>query len=234
MVRSARFFYFIPNYGSSGACPQKVTPIGRKLTIWWPKQGSVFEKVKPHRAPIIFWKSVKACPKWLAPPNFFILSRILAQVELAHKKWTKSNQNWRFFDQNKVRCSKKLSLIEHGFFFWKSVKTCPKWFALPKIFLLSLTMAQVELAHKKMSQIGRKLTIWLPKQSSVFGKFKPHRARIFFLKIGKNVSKMVRSAQIFYFIPKCGLSGACPRKMSQIRQKLTIWWPKQGSVFEKS
>ena len=134
-VRSAQFFYFIPNYGSSEACPQKLNPIGQKLTIWWPKQGSVFEKVKPHRARIIFWKSVKTCPKWLAPPNFFILSPILAQVELAHKKWTKSNQNWRFVDQNKVRCSKKLSLIEQGFFFWKSVKTCPKWFALPKILL---------------------------------------------------------------------------------------------------
>ena len=111
------FFYFIPNYGSSGACPQKMTPIGQKLTIWWPKQGSVFEKGKPHRARIIFWKSVKTCPKWLAPPNFFILSPILAHLELAHKKWTKSNQNWRFVDQNKVRCSKKLSLIEHGYFF---------------------------------------------------------------------------------------------------------------------
>ena len=110
-------FFLIPNYGSSGAFPQKITPIGQKLTIWWPKQGSVFEKVTPHRARIIFWKSVKTCPKLLAPPNFFILSPTLAQVELAYKKWTKSNQNWRFVDQNKVRCSKKLSLIEHGQFF---------------------------------------------------------------------------------------------------------------------
>ena len=34
MVCGARFFYFIPNYGSSGACPQKMSQIGLKLTIW--------------------------------------------------------------------------------------------------------------------------------------------------------------------------------------------------------
>ena len=112
------FFIIIPNYSSSGAaCPQKMSQIRQKLTICWPKQSSMFEKVKPHRARILFWKSVKTCPKWFAMPNFFILSPTLAQVELAHKKWTKSNQNWRFVDQNKVRCSKKLSLIEHGYFF---------------------------------------------------------------------------------------------------------------------
>ena len=32
--------------------------------------------------------------------------------------------------------------------FRKSVKTCPKWFALPIFFVLSPTMAQVEHAHK--------------------------------------------------------------------------------------
>ena len=41
----------------------------------------------------------------------------MAQVELAHKKWAKSDKNWRFGDQNKVQCSKKLSLIERGYFF---------------------------------------------------------------------------------------------------------------------
>ena len=29
------------------------------------------EKVKPHRAGILFWKSVKTCPKWFALPYFF-------------------------------------------------------------------------------------------------------------------------------------------------------------------
>ena len=71
MVRCARFF-FIPNYGSSGACLQKMSQFGLKLTIWWPKQSSVIEKVKPHRARILFWKLVKICPKWFAVPDFFL------------------------------------------------------------------------------------------------------------------------------------------------------------------
>ena len=54
--------------------------------IWWSKQGSVIGKVKPHRARILFRKSVKTCPKWLALPNFFVLSPIMAQVEHFHKK----------------------------------------------------------------------------------------------------------------------------------------------------
>ena len=41
----------------------------------------------------------------------------MAQVELAHKKWAKSDKNWRFGDQNKVLCSKKLNLIERRYFF---------------------------------------------------------------------------------------------------------------------
>ena len=86
MVRSAQFFCFIPNYGSSEACPHKKGQIGLKLMIWWPKQSSVIEKVKPHRARILFRKSVKTCPKWFALPNCFVLSPIMAQVEHAHKK----------------------------------------------------------------------------------------------------------------------------------------------------
>ena len=46
----------------------------------------VIEKVKPHRARILFWKLVKTCPKWFAVPDFFILSQTMAQVEHAHKK----------------------------------------------------------------------------------------------------------------------------------------------------
>ena len=86
MVRSAQFFCFIPNYVLSGACTQKMSQIGLKLMIWWPKQSSVIKKVKPHRARILFRKSVKTCPKWFALPNFFVLSPIKAQVEHAHKK----------------------------------------------------------------------------------------------------------------------------------------------------
>ena len=86
MVSSDQFFCFIPNYGSSGACTQKMSQIGLKLMIWWPKQCSVIEKVKPHRAWILFRKLVKKCPKWLALPNFLALYPIMAQVEHAHKK----------------------------------------------------------------------------------------------------------------------------------------------------
>ena len=86
MVRCARFFCFSPNYGSSEACPQKMSHFGLKLTIWWPKQSSVIEKVKPHRARILFWKLVKTCPKWFAVPDFFVLAPTVAQVEHAHKK----------------------------------------------------------------------------------------------------------------------------------------------------
>ena len=156
MARSAQLFYFIPNSGSSGACPQKMNQIKPKLTICWPKQSSMFEKVKPHRARILFWKSVKTCLKWFALPNFFILSPTMAQVELAHKKWAKSDKNWRFGDQNKVRFSKKLSLIEHGYS----------------------------------------------------------------LKIGKNVSKMVRSAQFFSFYPQLWLKWSLPTKNEPNQTKI--------------
>ena len=86
MVRSAQFFCFIPNYGSSGACPQKMSQIGLKLMILGPKQSSVIGKVKPHRARILFRKWVKTCPKWFALPIFFVLCPTMAQVEHAHKK----------------------------------------------------------------------------------------------------------------------------------------------------
>ena len=59
MFRFAQFFCFILNYGSSGACPQKMSQIGQKLMIWWSKQSFVIENVKPHRARILFWESVK-------------------------------------------------------------------------------------------------------------------------------------------------------------------------------
>ena len=49
-----QFIYFVPNYGSSVACSQKMSQIGQKLMIWWPKQYSEIEKVKPHRLRILF------------------------------------------------------------------------------------------------------------------------------------------------------------------------------------
>ena len=53
---------------------------GLKLTIWWPKQSSVIEKVKPHRARILFWKLVKTCTKWFAVPDFFVLAPTMDQL----------------------------------------------------------------------------------------------------------------------------------------------------------
>ena len=70
-----------------------MSQFGLKLTIWWPKQDSEIEKVKPHRARILFWKLVKTCPKWFAVPDFFVLSPIMAKVEHANNKWAISDQN---------------------------------------------------------------------------------------------------------------------------------------------
>ena len=126
-------------------------------SIWWPKQSSVFKKVKPHRARILFWKSVNTCPKWFALPIFSTLSPAMAQVELAHKKWARSDENWRFGYKAKVRCSKNLSLIERGYFF---------------------------------------------------------------LKIGKNVSKMVNSAQFFLTYPQLWLKWSLPTKNEPDRTKI--------------
>ena len=154
-------------------------------------------------------------------------------MELAHKKWAKSDENWRFGYQNKVRFSKKLSLIERGYFFRKLVKTCPKWFALPNFFISTPTVAQVKLAHKKWAKSDKKLTIWWPKQSSVFEKIKPHRAQIIFGKLVKTCPKWLAPPNFFYFILNSGWSETCPQKMTQIKPKLTIFCIKQSSMFEK-
>ena len=152
MVRSAQFFYFIPNSGSSGACPQKMNQIKPKLTICWPKQSSMFEKVKPHRARILFWKSVKTCPKWFALPNFFILSLTMAQVELAQKKMSQIRQKLKICWPKQCSMFEKVKPHRARILFWKLVKTCPKWFAMPNFFILSPSLAHVELAHKKWTK----------------------------------------------------------------------------------
>ena len=41
----------------------------------------------------------------------------MAELEPAHQKWAQFDWNWQFRDQNNVRWSKKLSLIERGDFF---------------------------------------------------------------------------------------------------------------------
>ena len=58
----------------------------------------------------------------------------MAQVELAHKKWAKSDENWQFVYQNKVRCSENLSLIERGYFFLKIGKNVSKKVRCAQIF----------------------------------------------------------------------------------------------------
>ena len=66
--------------------PTKNEPFRTKIDDLVAKTGSVIEKVKPHRARILFWKLVKTCPKWFAVPDFFVLAPTMAQVEHAHKK----------------------------------------------------------------------------------------------------------------------------------------------------
>ena len=46
----------------------------------------------------------------------------MSKVEPAHQQWGQFDWNWRFGDKNNVRWSKKLSLIERGYFFWKKIK----------------------------------------------------------------------------------------------------------------
>ena len=43
----------------------------------------------------------------------------MAKVEPAYHKRAELEKNWQLRDQNIVRWSKNLSLIERGYFFWK-------------------------------------------------------------------------------------------------------------------
>ena len=104
--------------------------------------------------------------------------------------------------------------------FRKMVKTCPKWFALPHFFYFILNYGSSGDCPQKMSQIGLKFTIWWPKQSSVIEKVKPLRARILFLKIGKNVSKMVRSAPFFLLYTQLWVQWRLPTKNEPNRTKI--------------
>ena len=49
----------------------------------------MIEKVKPHQAQIFFLKIGKNVSKMVRYAQFFILSPIMAHVELANKKWAK-------------------------------------------------------------------------------------------------------------------------------------------------
>ena len=158
----------------------------------------------------------------------------MAQVELAHKKWARSDENWRFGYQNKSSVFEKVKPHRARIFFWKSVKTCPKLLALPNFFNFSPTMAHVEPAHKKWAKSDKNWRFDYQNKSSVFEKVKPHRARILFWKLVKTCPKWLACPIFFYCIPNYGSSGACPQKMSQIGRKLTIWLPKQKFGVRKS
>ena len=149
MVRCARFFCFIHNYGSSGACPQKMSQFGLKLTIWWPKQSSVIEKVKPHRARILFWKSVKNLSKMVRCARFFCFIPNYGSSGACPQKMSLFGLKLTIWWPKQSSVIEKVKPHRARILFWKSVKTCPKRFAVPDFFVLSLTMAQVEHAHKK-------------------------------------------------------------------------------------
>ena len=55
---------------------------GIKLMIWCPKQCSVIEKVKPHRARILFQKKLRTCPKWFAQSIFLSHPQLLLNWSL--------------------------------------------------------------------------------------------------------------------------------------------------------
>ena len=64
----------------------------------------------------------------------------MAKMEPAHHKWAQFDENWRFGDQNNVRWSKNISLIERGYFLEKD-KICPMWFVRSNFFCFIPIMA---------------------------------------------------------------------------------------------
>ena len=151
----------------------------------------------------------------------------MAKVEHTYQKKAHFYKNWRFGVQNNVRWSRKLSLIERGYFFgnnWKLVKngSLILFFLFPPQLWLNWSL------HIKNEHNWTKIDDLVTKTM-----FRGRRSSDTFLEIGKNLSKTVRSVQFFDLIANYGLSRACPSKLSTIVLKLTIWWPKQCSVIEK-
>ena len=64
-----------------------MSTIGLRLTIWCPKQCSVIEKVKPHRARILFLERGKILSKMVRSVQFFLFH---PQLGL---KWSLSTKN---------------------------------------------------------------------------------------------------------------------------------------------
>ena len=87
----------------------------------------------------------------------------MAKVEPAQQKWAQLEKNWQFGDQNNVRWSKKLSLIDRGYFFLEIGKICAKWF-IQSIFYISYPItAKVDPAQQKWAQFDGNWPIWWPK-----------------------------------------------------------------------
>ena len=81
------------------------------------------QKIKLHWASAdTFLEIDKNLSKMVRSVHFFILSPIMAKVEPAQHNEHKFQWNWRFDDQNNVRWSKKISLIERRYFFRKKIK----------------------------------------------------------------------------------------------------------------
>ena len=217
MVRSAHFFCFIPNYGSSGACPQKMSQIGLKLMIWWPKQSSVIEKVKPHRARILFRKSVKTCPKWFALTNFFVLSPTMAQVKHAHKKWSQIRLKLMIWWPKQGSVIEKVKPHRAWIFFRKLVKKCPKWLTVPNFFLFYPQLCFKWSMPTKNEPNRTKIDDLVAKTKFGDRKSSASSSADTFRKSVKTCPKWFALPDFFCFNPRYyGSRGACPQKMVQI------------------
>ena len=71
---------------------QKMSPLGTKI-ICWPKQSSVIEKLKLHRAQSPFHKLVKTYPKWFAAPFFLLYPQLCPKWSLPTEKKANLTKN---------------------------------------------------------------------------------------------------------------------------------------------
>ena len=156
-----------------------MSQIGLKLTIWWPKRSSVIEKVKPHRARILFENWLKRVQNGLLCPIFFFYPQLWLMWSLL----AANEPNWTKIDElvtKTISVIEKVKLRRARTLFWKSVKTCPKRLAPANYFYFIPNYGSSGACPQKLSQIAPKSTIWWPKQSSVIEKVKKRRARILF------------------------------------------------------
>ena len=178
---------------------------GDQNNVRWSKTLSLFERG------CFLLEIDKTCPKSFIQSIFFISSTTMAKVEPSHKKWAQLDWNGRFGDQNKVRWSKNLSLIEREYFFLEIDRTCQKSVIQSIFFILSKTMAKVERAHKKLAQFD--WNWWFGDQNIVqWSKTLSLIERVyFFLEIDRTCQKSFIQS-IFLFYPKLWLKWSLPTK----------------------